>query len=127
MPTRRPPDLPERDVTPEAIYQDRRRLVRLLALSPLALAGVGREAILAGILEQLPLDYVKLAPELAHDDGVAELVARVHAAGRRVIAPRIEDAGSAVALCAAGVDYLQGNFVQQAGQSLDYDFSAGQL
>ena len=93
----------------------------------LALAGVGREAILAGILEQLPLDYVKLAPELAHDDGVAELVARAHAAGRRVIAPRIEDAGSAVALCAAGVDYLQGNFVQQAGQSLDYDFSAGQL
>src|SRR5487761_2118467 len=38
MPTRRPPDLPERDVTPEAIFQDRRRLVRLLALSPLALA-----------------------------------------------------------------------------------------
>ncbi|MDE1958932.1 MAG: EAL domain-containing protein [Xanthomonadaceae bacterium] len=93
----------------------------------LALSGVGREAILSGLLEQLPLDYVKLAPELARDDGVADLVARAHAAGRRVIAPRIEDAGSAVALCAAGVDYLQGNFVQQPGQSLDYDFSAGQL
>ncbi len=93
----------------------------------LALSGVGREAIMSGLLEQLPLDYVKLAPELARDDGVADLVARAHAAGRRVIAPRIEDAGSAVALCAAGVDYLQGNFVQQPGQSLDYDFSAGQL
>jgi hypothetical protein len=36
----------------------------------------------------------------------------------------VEDAATAVRLCAAGVDFLQGNFVQQAGQSLDYDFNA---
>ncbi len=116
----------------EEVRDQQRTLIDLaLALHDigvgLALSGVGREAIMAGLLEQLPLDYVKLAPELARDDGVADLVARAHAAGRKVIAPRIEDAGSAVALCAAGVDYLQGNFVQQPGQSLDYDFSAGQL
>ena len=115
----------------EARNQQRTLIDLALALHDLgvglALSGVGRDAIMAGLLEQLPLDYVKLAPELARDDGVADLVARAHAAGRRVIAPRIEDAGSAVALCAAGVDYLQGNFVQQPGQSLDYDFNAGQL
>lgn len=43
MPTRRPLDLPERDVTPEAIFQGRRRLVRLLALSPLALAACSQK------------------------------------------------------------------------------------
>ena len=91
----------------------------------LSLAGVDREAMAAGLLEHLPLDYIKLAP--GYGGNIADLGSLVkvaHEHGRRVIAPRVEDAATAVRLCAAGVDFLQGNFVQQAGQSLDYDFSA---
>ncbi len=91
----------------------------------LSLAGVDREAVASGLLEHLPLDYIKLAPgaESAGPD-LAALVQAAHEHGRQVIAPRVEDAAAAVRLCAAGVDFLQGNFVQQAGQALDYDFTA---
>jgi diguanylate cyclase (GGDEF)-like protein len=90
----------------------------------LSLAGVDREAVAAGLLEHLPLDYIKLAPGYgATDADLGALIRVAHEHGRQVIAPRVEDAATAVRLCAAGVDFLQGNFVQQAGQSLDYDFS----
>lgn len=91
----------------------------------LSLAGVDREANAAGLLEHLPLDYIKLAPGYGGNAADLDtLVKLAHEHGRRVIAPRVEDAATAVRLCAAGVDFLQGNFVQQAGQSLDYDFNA---
>jgi diguanylate cyclase (GGDEF)-like protein len=90
----------------------------------LSLAGVDREAVAAGLLEHLPLDYIKLAPGyLGSGDELGALIRVAHEHGRQVIAPRVEDAATAVRLCAAGVDFLQGNFVQQAGQSLDYDFN----
>jgi len=91
----------------------------------LSLAGVDRETVAAGLLEHLPLDFIKLAPgaEVVGGD-LPGLVQLAHEHGRQVIAPRVEDAAAAVRLCAAGVDFLQGNFVQQAGQALDYDFTA---
>lgn len=90
----------------------------------LSLAGVDREALAAGLLEHLPLDYIKLSPGYgANDRDLDALIRIAHEHGRQVIAPRVEDAATAVRLCAAGVDFLQGNFVQQAGQSLDYDFN----
>ncbi|HJU07222.1 MAG TPA: EAL domain-containing protein [Rhodanobacteraceae bacterium] len=91
----------------------------------LSLAGVDRETVAAGLLEHLPLDFIKLAPGCEADaTDLAGLVQAAHEHGRQVIAPRVEDAAAAVRLCAAGVDFLQGNFVQQAGQALDYDFTA---
>lgn len=95
----------------------------------LSLAGVDREVLAAGLLEHLPLDYVKLAPgygstQGGNDADLDTLVKVAHTHGRQVIAPRVEDAATAVRLCATGVDFLQGNFVSQAGQSLDYDFHA---
>jgi diguanylate cyclase (GGDEF)-like protein len=91
----------------------------------LSLAGVDRETLAAGLLEHLPLDFIKLAPGAEAEAGdLAGLVQAAHEHGRQVIAPRVEDAAAAVRLCAAGVDFLQGNFVQQAGQALDYDFTA---
>jgi EAL domain-containing protein (putative c-di-GMP-specific phosphodiesterase class I)/GGDEF domain-containing protein len=93
----------------------------------LSLAGVDREAVAAGLLEHLPLDFIKLAPGAETGSGdLPGLVQAAHEHGRQVIAPRVEDAAAAVRLCAAGVDFLQGNFVQQAGQALDYDFTSTQ-
>lgn len=77
-----------------------------------------------------PADFVKLGPGPAGgrtDAQWAELkdtVALIHEHGGRVIAPRIEDARGAAALWSAGVDYIQGNFVQQATGDLGYDFHA---
>ena len=52
------------------------------------------------------------------------LVAFAHERNLQVIAPRVEDARGAAALWSAGVDFIQGNFVQRAGRDLAYDFHA---
>jgi EAL domain-containing protein (putative c-di-GMP-specific phosphodiesterase class I) len=52
------------------------------------------------------------------------IVNTAHEHDCKVIASRIEDAQSASQLWNVGVDYLQGDFVQQAGQDLVFDFNA---
>lgn len=80
------------------------------------------------LLAALPFDAVRLSPrhlQLADADAREELralVERLHEQGRRVIAPRVEDARIASALWSAGVDYVQGNFVQPADSDLGFDF-----
>jgi EAL domain-containing protein (putative c-di-GMP-specific phosphodiesterase class I) len=84
------------------------------------------------VLDHLPVSFVKLAPRYIggglRDTNLREelrqLVAHVHGLGRKLIAPRIEDAQSASLLWTAGVDYIQGDFVQQAGQDMTFDFHA---
>ena len=93
----------------------------------LSLAGVDREAVSAGLLEHLPLDFIKLAPgaESVGPELIA-LVKRRTNTGDRSSRRAWKMRPTAVRLCAAGVDFLQGNFVQQAGQALDYDFNSAQ-
>jgi len=52
------------------------------------------------------------------------IVNDAHQRSCKVVAARIEDAQSASQLWSTGVDYLQGDFVQQAGQDLIFDFHA---
>lgn len=83
-----------------------------------------------GAVEFLPVDFIKIDPDCIADrsprmrDELRRLVHAAHEHGRRVIAPRIEDAQSAATLWTVGVDYIQGNFVQHEAQNLDYDFRA---
>lgn len=96
----------------------------------LCIAGVvpgdGAEAA----IEHLMIDYIKIAPDCIADrsprmrDDLRRLVHYAHERGRKVIAPRIEDAQSAATLWTVGVDFIQGNFVQHEAQNLDYDFRA---
>jgi EAL domain-containing protein (putative c-di-GMP-specific phosphodiesterase class I) len=80
------------------------------------------------LLAALPFDAVRLSAshlqlaDAAAREGLRELVERLHEQGRRVIAPRVEDARVASALWSAGVDYVQGNFVQPADGDLGFDF-----
>jgi EAL domain-containing protein (putative c-di-GMP-specific phosphodiesterase class I) len=55
------------------------------------------------------------------------MVETLHERGVRVIAPRIEDARGAAALCLTGVDFIQGNFVQAADSDLAFDFRGQQV
>ncbi len=84
------------------------------------------------LLQHLPTAYVKLAPRYLGDglrdsnlrEQLRELIEHAHERGSRIIAPRIEDAQSASQLWTMGVDYIQGDFVQQAGQDMSFDFHA---
>ncbi len=103
------------------------------AIKPLGLTLTlsGFEAGEAGdrLLNALQVDFIKLSPRYVRiDDAVRqelrELVALAHERGMQVIAPRVEDARGAAALWSAGVDFIQGNFVQRAGRDLAFDFHA---
>lgn len=84
------------------------------------------------LLQHLPVSYLKLAQRYSgqglHDPALREelrqIVVRAHDSGRRVIAPLIEDAQAASLLWTTGVDFLQGDFIQQAGQDMSFDFHA---
>ena len=106
------------------------------ALARLADAGIGvcLSQYLHGseadvLLAQLPLQYVRLSPHYtAADASAAErdeargVIKRAHALGLRVIGPSVEDPRAAAALWSSGIDYLQGNLVQEPEQALDFDF-----
>ncbi|MGH8118747.1 MAG: EAL domain-containing protein, partial [Rhodanobacteraceae bacterium] len=90
----------------------------------LSLAGVDTETISTGLIEHLPLDFVKLAPDLADAD-LDEVVRTAHSHNLRVIAPRIETVARAERLRAASVDLLQGNYFQPPAAALDHVFPGG--
>lgn len=86
------------------------------------------------VLTVLPVDLVKVAPELIARLGSSErsaafkvLVEQLKERSIGVIAPRVEDTRTAAALWMSGIDYIQGNLVQSAGSSLDFDFNSAVL
>lgn len=102
-----------------------RRFEALRALGlGVSLAGVTALTLAQPGFNDLPLDFIKLSPELARDGQARVVVAAGHARNAVVIAPRVHDASTAAAFYAAGADLLQGNFVQEAGAQLDYDFAS---
>jgi EAL domain-containing protein (putative c-di-GMP-specific phosphodiesterase class I) len=87
-----------------------------------------------GVLEQLPVDYIKLGSKYLGAsatpglrDDVRVIVERAHRRGLSVIAQRVEDAQAAATLWMSGIDYIQGNLVQLAGRELEFDFHTAVL
>ena len=83
------------------------------------------------VLSYLPVDNVKLADKYLDASGslreeLKSLIAAAHDGKRRVIAARVDNAQSASALFSLGVDFIQGNFVQQPGAELGFDFQSSQ-
>jgi EAL domain-containing protein (putative c-di-GMP-specific phosphodiesterase class I)/CheY-like chemotaxis protein len=83
------------------------------------------------LLAQLPLRYVRLSPRYTAADATAAerdeargVIKRAHALGLRVIGPSVEDPRAAAALWSSGIDYLQGNLVQEPEHGLDFDFQS---
>lgn len=83
----------------------------------------------AALLHQLPLAYLRLTHRYAHleddptlRDELRELIQAAHGAQLKVIGAQVESPSAAAALWMGGVDYIQGNLVQGAGQALDFDF-----
>lgn len=87
-----------------------------------------------GLLEQLPLSYVKLARKYTGGginqslrDDLKLLIERAHRRGLEVIGHGVEDAQAAATLWMSGIDFIQGNLVQQAGQGMEFDFQQAVL
>lgn len=83
------------------------------------------------LVERLPLSYVKLAYKYAGNEGVRDelrmLIDRCHRRNVMVIGHRVENAQSAASLWMSGIDFIQGNLVQQAASGLDFDFQSAVL
>jgi diguanylate cyclase (GGDEF)-like protein len=86
------------------------------------------------LLNRLPLSFVKIAPKYlaaaqtpALRDELRKLVDLGHRFGLQVIGQRVEDAQAAATLWMSGIDYIQGNLVQQAARELEFDFQAAVL
>lgn len=98
----------------------------------LSLAGFDADLADVHPLPVLVADFVKLAKPPVLDaeedrDVFAALLERLHARGTRVIAPRVEDVHGIGALVRAGVDLIQGNFVQAADSDLAFDFEGARM
>lgn len=82
------------------------------------------------ILKHLPADYLKidrsfmhnLAGNNEHKERVKEITDEAHAIGKTTIAEFVEDAASMSVLYQVGVNFVQGNFLQEPEKVLAYDF-----
>lgn len=86
------------------------------------------------LLEQMPLGFVKLARKYtagsmapALREELRLIIERSHRRGLEVIGHGVEDAQSAATLWMSGIDFIQGNLVQQADRGLNFDFQQAVL
>ena len=83
-------------------------------------------------LKHLTVDFVKVDGSYSQDLTKAEnqealktLLASLHAQAKLTIVPFVESASALATLWQAGVNYIQGYYLQGPSQSMDYDFSSG--
>ncbi|CAE6947528.1 MULTISPECIES: EAL domain-containing protein [Pseudomonas] len=82
-------------------------------------------------LKHLHVDFVKLDSSYSQDlsnpqnqETLKEMLDSLHAQAKLTIVPCVETAGMLSTLWQAGVNYIQGHYVQSPSPTMDYDFSA---
>ena len=83
-------------------------------------------------LKHLHIDFVKVDGSFTQDLGKPEnqealktLLGSLHGQAKLTIVPFVESASMLATLWQAGVNFIQGYYLQGPSQSMDYDFSAG--
>lgn len=94
---------------------------------PLCLSGYRKSPEMASMLSQLALAFIRLSPDYSRGavharDEIRTLIDAVHRQGIKVIAQQLEDPQDAALLWISGIDYIQGNLVQEPQAALDFDF-----
>jgi len=82
------------------------------------------------LLKHIPADILKIDGSLIgglgsnkeHQSKVQEIIELAREDGRQCIAECVDDAGSLAHLWQTGVDFIQGNFVQEPCKNIDYNF-----
>lgn len=84
-------------------------------------------------LKHLDVDYVKIDGSFTnelHDteqqESLKEMLAALHAQARQTIVPFVESATVLTVLWQAGVNYIQGHYLQAPSTSMDYDFGSNE-
>ncbi|MBU1332316.1 MAG: EAL domain-containing protein [Gammaproteobacteria bacterium] len=82
-------------------------------------------------LKHLQVDFVKVDGSFSQDlsnpdnqEALKTLLASLHAQAKLTIVPYVESASVLATLWQAGVNYIQGYYLQGPSQSMNYDFSA---
>ncbi|QLC73557.1 GGDEF domain-containing response regulator [Pseudomonas sp. LPB0260] len=82
-------------------------------------------------LKHLQLDFIKIDGSYSQDLNTADsqealktLLASLHAQAKLTIVPFVESASVLATLWQAGVNYIQGYYLQAPSQSMNYDFSS---
>jgi EAL domain-containing protein (putative c-di-GMP-specific phosphodiesterase class I) len=82
-------------------------------------------------LKHLHVDFIKIdgsfTRELADPESanaLKEMVATLHGMGKLTIVPYVDSATMMPTLWQAGVNYIQGHYLQSPTDSMNYDFSA---
>ena len=81
------------------------------------------------VLSFLQADYVRLADSAANTDtaAVGEIVRQLHEAGARVIVDGVDDPRGLDKHWSAGVDLLQGSFIQRPSSGMDFRFEQAEM
>lgn len=84
-------------------------------------------------LNHLNVDYVKVDGsftgdllEPASQEALKEMLAALHAQSKQTIVPFVESASVLSVLWQAGVNYIQGHYLQAPSAAMDYDFGANE-
>lgn len=91
-----------------------------------SLTGVNANTIeLRKALDDLPIRFIKLSPRLLGNmsHGLQDIIDLAHCKSIKVIAPQVEDPHSIAVLWKSGADFVQGNFIQQPHDDLNFDFN----
>lgn len=82
-------------------------------------------------LKHVHADYIKIDGSFARDlsdpsavEALKVMVATLHAQGKLTIVPYVDSAAMMPTLWQAGVNYIQGHYLQPPSDSMSYDFSA---
>ncbi len=98
----------------------------------LCLAGFGADPEQKVLVDQLDVDFVKIADEKAQRihttpesaEQVQVLLDEIHQRDKLSIIPRVEEAAMLAALWPMNVKYIQGFYLQRPSEKMNYDFSS---
>jgi len=84
------------------------------------------------LLKHLPVDFLKIDGSFIHNLAsdtdnqamVRSILATAKSMNRQCIAEYVQDAHSLAVLWQSGIQFIQGNFLQEPSEALDYDFSS---
>ncbi len=99
---------------------------------PFSLEHFGKEANSFTLLKHIHVDFLKLDIDLVKNiatnaDKLKELnavCAQANELNIKTIVPFVEEAGSLSAIWQSGAQFIQGSFLQDASESLEFDFSS---